>query len=373
VKQSPARLVKSPNIVAYWQGHELVLEEFLRRRRVSAAPVAVQLLAAFTRPRRVSTVMRSFRPYSPRSVAREIRCLKALGFLVNEHDRPSRRDATAAWEGALPAAYYHFATCNVPYLKRPQETLEYLRGRLRAAPQPLVYKQYHARPRVALPKTAPRAPDLGLWTVLHQRRTVRRFSRRDVDLEDLAHVLGGTWGQTGWIEAGPFGRLLAKTSPSAGARHPVECYVVAWRVSGLAPGLYHYSVRRHALERLRAGDFRREAVGMAGGQSWVASAAFLCVMTAQAARVFWKYASADAYRLFLLDAGHLAQTFALLAVARGLGPFTTAAMNENTIERAFALDPVSELPLYLCGAGIPHRQAEGTFRPLVNARSRRTS
>ena len=90
---------------------------------------------------------------------------------------------------------------------------------------------------------------------------------------------------------------------------------------------------------------------MAGGQAWVRGAAFLCVMTAVADRVFWKYASADAYRLFLLDAGHLAQTFVLLATASGLGAFTTAALSEKRIERALDLDGVGEFPVYLCGAG----------------------
>jgi SagB-type dehydrogenase family enzyme len=182
---------------------------------------------------------------------------------------------------------------------------------------------------------------------------VREFTRRPVALSDFSRIVRGTWGQTGWLDGGVLGPLVVKTSPSAGARHPIECYVLAWRVKGLAPGLYHFNVRKDGLERLRGGDFRDLAVRMAGGQAWVRGAAFLCVMTAVADRVFWKYASADAYRLFLLDAGHLAQTFVLLATASGLGGFTTAAMSETRIERALGLDGVGEFPVYLCGAGTP--------------------
>jgi SagB-type dehydrogenase family enzyme len=186
---------------------------------------------------------------------------------------------------------------------------------------------------------------------LRLRRTVREFESRPVPLSAFTRILRGTWGQTGWVDGGTLGRLVLKTSPSAGARHPTECYVLAWRVSGLAPGLYHFNVRKDCLERLRSGDLRDLAVAMAGGQAWVRGAGFLCVMTAVADRVFWKYASADAYRLFLLDAGHLAQTFVLLATACGLGAFTTAAMSERRIERALELDGVGEFPVYLCGAG----------------------
>ena len=138
--------------------------------------------------------------------------------------------------------------------------------------------------------------------------------------------------------------------------------------SGIRPGLYHYSVRRDALERLRDGDFREEAVRFAGGQGFVRNAGFLCVMTAVADRVFWKYSSSDAYRLFFLDAGHLAQTFLLLATARGLGAFTTAALQESAIEAFLGIDGIVEFPVYLCGAGAVARS-----RPRINSPRRRAS
>ncbi len=70
-------------------------------------------------------------------------------------------------------------------------------------------------------------------------------------------------------------------------------------------------------------------------------------------RNLWKYQWDRAYRSLWLDAGHLAQTFVLLATARGLGPFTTAATQESLIEELIGLDGVREFPIYLCGAGVP--------------------
>ena len=118
---------------------------------------------------------------------------------------------------------------------------------------------------------------------------------------------------------------------------------------------YELEQALNAYERLRGGDLREEAVRLAAGQGWVRGAAFLCVMTAVADRLFWKYTSDDSYRLFFLDAGHLAQTFALLAAARGLGAFTTASMKESRIEQLLCLDGVREFPVYLCGAGMARR------------------
>jgi len=79
-------------------------------------------------------------------------------------------------------------------------------------------------------------------------------------------------------------------------------------------------------------------------------------MTAVFTRTLWKYAFEAAYRVLWLDAGHLCQTFDLLATSRGLGPFQTAAIQDSFIERLIGLDGVKEFPLYLCGAGMPKRR-----------------
>lgn len=323
----------------------------MRRRRISVAPPGLQLLDRFGEPRSVQEAIQKLAGFNLASVRRAIRTLTRLGFLMPATDRKSRRDVSADWKDSFAAAHFHFATRDPIYLQEPGDQAQYLNRRFAAGPQPSLYRQYPRRRRIALPPDG-RAEGTTLDQALSRRRTVREFSRRPVTLSDFARVVRGTWGQTGWLDGGVLGQLIVKTSPSAGARHPIECYVVAWRVKGLLPGLYHFNVRRNCLERLRSGDFRELAVRMAGGQAWVRGAAFLCVMTAVADRVFWKYASADAYRLFLLDAGHLAQTFALLATSSGLGAFTTAALSEKRIERALDLDGIREFPVYLCGAGM---------------------
>jgi len=207
---------------------------------------------------------------------------------------------------------------------------------------------------VALPAPARVGADLD--TVLVSRRTAREFGRRPISLADFSAVVGGTFGRTGSHDAGPFGILMTKTSPSAGSLHPIECYVLAWNVERLAPGLYHYDVGAGDLRRLRSGRFRAQALRAVSGQAWVGRAAFLCVMTAVVGRSLWKYEDEVTYRTLFLDAGHLAQTFCLLATSRGLGPFTTAAIQDSYIETLLGLDGASEFPVYLCGAGNPAKR-----------------
>src|SRR5438093_415040 len=346
------RLRRSPNIVAYWDGRHFVMEEFVRRRRITALPVVATLLQRFDRPRSIHTVARSFGSYSPASVAQEIRRLLGLGFLSRVGGRrDDGDDVFGAWKGCFAARYYHFATSNVRYPTDEEGRGRYIQDRLQAAPQPRLFKDYVGRPRFPLADDARPPADMALGAALSERRTAREFARRAVSFPDLARIVFGTWGQTGSVDTGLLGKLVLKTSPSAGARHPIECYLLAWNIEKLRAGLYPYRVSGNCLERMRAGDLRRCAVRMAAGQGWIQRSAFMCVMTAVADRVFWKYPTSDAYRLFFLDAGHLAQTFVLLATARGLGAYTTAAMDERMIQTTLGLDGRSEFPVYICGAG----------------------
>jgi SagB-type dehydrogenase family enzyme len=67
----------------------------------------------------------------------------------------------------------------------------------------------------------------------------------------------------------------------------------------------------------------------------------------------WKYGHSHAYRVLLLDAGHLGQTFHLVCTAMGLGPFTTAALDGSAVELALGLDGIREIAVYAGSVGWP--------------------
>jgi SagB-type dehydrogenase family enzyme len=71
------------------------------------------------------------------------------------------------------------------------------------------------------------------------------------------------------------------------------------------------------------------------------------------ARTTWRYPQSRAYRTVLIDAGHLGQTFCLVATALGLAPFTTMAFSEARLEELLGLDGVTECPIYIAGVGMP--------------------
>src|SRR5438132_10033757 len=84
------------------------------------------------------------------------------------------------------------------------------------------------------------------------RKTHRRVSKQQLPLETVSQLLSLVWGVKGYLYSPRFGKLLQKTSPSGGARHPGEVYLMALRVKGLRGGLYHYHPAQHHLETILA-------------------------------------------------------------------------------------------------------------------------
>lgn len=201
-------------------------------------------------------------------------------------------------------------------------------------------------------------PSSELYELLRSRRTWRDFRPGEsISIEQLSRLLRYVWGAHGHRRDLRGVSVVKKTSPSGGSLHPAEVYPVVANVEGVAPGVYHYSVRDHALDLLEA--LEREAVvklanEFTAGQDYFENAPVLFVMTARFERLFSKYRrDRAAYHVALLDAGHLSQTFYLVCTELGLGPFVTAAVNHAEIDNRLGLDPYREGTLCICGCGLP--------------------
>jgi SagB-type dehydrogenase family enzyme len=127
---------------------------------------------------------------------------------------------------------------------------------------------------------------------------------------------------------------------------------MALRVTDLPRGIYHYAAGDHQLERIRAGASREEAVRCLAKQDWWRNAAAVVFMTAVFARPQWRYPFSRAYRAVLIEAGHLCQTFCLVATWLGLAPFCSMALPDSRVERLLGVDGVTESVLYAAGAGV---------------------
>jgi SagB-type dehydrogenase family enzyme len=339
-----------------WSGGRLLFQILSSGESVLAAAETVLLLDAFDKPRSPNAAADALPGYERQSVLGSIRRLARLRLLLPEAEGRRRRSQLQVWKENLASAHYHAASRDVRFYKTP-DAIDHFLERVATRARPAPFKRYPGAGRRRLrPPARFSLRAVALDEILRERRTVRDFSREPVAFEDLSAIVRGTWGRTGWLDGGVLGSLATKTSPSAGGLHPIECYLIVWNVRDLPSGLYHYDVAADEFRRLRTGDLRGAAVKAASGQAWVSRAGFLCVMTAVFARTLWKYQLENAYRVLWLDAGHLCQTFDLLATAHGLGPFQTAAIQDSYIEKLIGLDGVKEFPVYLCGAGVPAKK-----------------
>jgi putative peptide maturation dehydrogenase len=215
---------------------------------------------------------------------------------------------------------------------------------------------------VELPLTEPRSD---LYGLLLRRRTERAFDEgRELPLERLSILLRYIWGAHASGHDRHGDRLFKKTSPSGGSLHPLEVYPLLAHVQGVEPGLYHYSVGRHALELMER--IEREAVAelaedLTAGQDWFAGAQAFFLVTARFDRSYAKYRHDPvAYQALLLEAGHFSQTHYLVATELGLGPFVTSVINHADVDRRLGLDPYREGTLMILGCGLPAASSQET-------------
>lgn len=343
------RYKRAPSTTLYWDDGVLVLNNWYLRRRFRLDPQVFEVLAeldAYTSPNELA---KRLPHWKPEVLTVLLVRLRAAGALVTQSDASSEEDIVKAWSRwGHPATYFHFSTRDLPYSEGSRDGYIEL---MRSEPQPALYKTYEGQEQLPLPR--PPLSGATLADLLLRRRTVRSFRLDPIAFDDFARVLYFTWGQIGWKQSGVFGHLIKKTSPSGGARHPIEVYPVVRRVEGIPAGVYHYDVALHCLSQLRVGDFGPALTSALPGQPWVDRAAVVFVMTAVFERVMWKYRASRAYRVVLMDSGHLGQVFHLVATALSLGPFTSAAFIDSALEDLLQIDGVHESPLYVAATGSP--------------------
>lgn len=194
-------------------------------------------------------------------------------------------------------------------------------------------------PIVTLPTPRLTGP-LALETTLARRRSVREFGADPLQDAEIGQLL--------WAAQGVTSPEGYRTAPSTGALYPLECYVAT------PAALYRYEPANHRLVPRFAGDQRPALAHAAAGQSAVADAAVVLVITAVYERTAAKYGEERAQRYAMLEAGHAAQNVLLQAAALGIGAVPIGAFHDDAVADLLRV-PRGEEPLYLIAVGRPRR------------------
>lgn len=203
-----------------------------------------------------------------------------------------------------------------------------------------------AQGAVTLPEPA-RDGGEGLWATIQQRRSIRDFRDDPLTREQLAQLLWATQGITARRRGFAF-----RAAPSAGAKYPLDTYLVVNRVERVEPGLYRYGVADASLEALRHGALGSTLASACLGQAMCEQAAVAFAWVGVPARSKPRYHE-RAYRYLYLDAGHLGHALHLAATALGLGCCAIGAFFDMEINAILGVDGDDEFALYLSVVGIP--------------------
>lgn len=114
--------------------------------------------------------------------------------------------------------------------------------------QKIFYKEYPRFPIIPLPEPTHKA-STDIFSLIQARNSDFKTKTTDINLNDISTLFYYSAGIRNFdpshIDS------LKRTYPSAGARYPLELYLITLKdLHDLPQNIYHYNVRKHALENL---------------------------------------------------------------------------------------------------------------------------
>lgn len=180
---------------------------------------------------------------------------------------------------------------------------------------------------------------------IFNRRSVRRYRDFPVTLEQVSQLLWSAQGITS--ECG----FKFRAVPSAGATYPLEVYLVAGKVIGLDPGLYHYLPDSHSIALIKSGDLRDALARAAFSQEYIAQAPMDIVICAVYERTTSRYGTPRGIRYVDMEAGHTGQNISLQAITLGLDTVMIGAFNDDAVAKVLELTGSEKIPIYIIPVG----------------------
>jgi SagB-type dehydrogenase family enzyme len=181
---------------------------------------------------------------------------------------------------------------------------------------------------------------ISIEEAIHQRRSTRTFSKEQLSLQQLSQLL---WAGQGITSANGF-----RTAPSAGAKYPLEFYVISNQIHPLQPGIYHYLPLTHELEKLSADVPKDKLYEWSYQQQWVKDAPLLLIIAGNFSKTeakYHKYAPPYVY----MEAGHAAQNIMLQSVSLNLSIVGVGSFSYSKIDQLLGLK--HEKSLYILCIG----------------------
>jgi SagB-type dehydrogenase family enzyme len=357
VRLNPAVRIIPPSDVT---GDRWIAENLLDRRRYKLSAPAAAALVSANRPQPPAELVKALAESddpdrTPDYWERVIQALQARDLIVDEAaiGADSRLtwlvDLRRNWSrfGWHEAAEYHAVSFDYPCVDY-SEALGVLadRSRMRSyqADEPdedrfkLDYLEQREEPLPAPSIEFQVGSARTLWAGQPQPATV--------DLEKLRRIISLSFGPIGFMTPRTdSATLLRRSSPSGGARHPSEGYLIVLDVPGIEPGWYHITMRPFGLRELAGRTTDRESLRTMFPQAFERfpyHIRMLVVITTVFERNMYRYREPRTFRTVHMDAGHIASTVRIVARSLGLTSGISNSDAAEQIEDKIGVDGMSE-------------------------------
>ncbi len=216
-------------------------------------------------------------------------------------------------------------------------------------PPPALQKNYPNKVKLIdlIPPEEITIGNMSLRQVITKRESHRKFSDEPLTLEELSFLLWCTQGVKKVAR-----NRIKRTTPSAGARHPFETYLIINRVEGLEQGLYRFLSIDHKLSFLQP----LEAVDVLIEQlvykqySFVGKGAVVFCWVVIPYRMEWRH-SVFSSKFIALEAGHICQNLYLACEAINAGTCAIGYYNQDRVDKFLDIDGKDEFTIYIAPVG----------------------
>ena len=184
-----------------------------------------------------------------------------------------------------------------------------------------------------------------LESTILRRRSTRRYSGADLDLDELKALLDFTYQPQHYVDQGLDGM------PDYFDLSLIQTFVVVSGVAGLEVGCYYYAPQAQELRQIRFKNFRQDLHFLCLDQALGRDAAAVLCHTAALNQAVAKYGD-RVYRYLHMDAGHLGQRLNLAAIQLNLGVSGIGGFFDDQVNEVLGI-PEKEAVLYITTLGRP--------------------
>lgn len=223
--------------------------------------------------------------------------------------------------------------------------------------RPYPYKEYPGAQYISLPEDL---ESTGVPALKALESTPWQADRERIPtLAEVATLLYYTAGITKKLVFGDGDEFHFRAAPGAGAKYPIEVYLVCGELDGIEAGVYHFHPARYALAKLRDGDWRGYLHRLSGGEKALSQAPAALFFSAITYKSAHKYRTRS-YRYHFWDLGVMLANALASAAALDLPTRVVMGFVDAMADRLLGLDGEDEKSLCLMpvgsGAEVPEAQ-----------------